>query len=53
VQRRTFAEVFAICQHFYCKSFPYATAPAQNAGVGRRDLCAAAARRLDRAATGA
>jgi hypothetical protein len=34
VLRRTFAEELAICQHFYCKSFPYATAPAQNAGTG-------------------
>lgn len=32
ILRRPFADELAICQRYYCKSFPYAVAPAQNAG---------------------
>ncbi len=31
-QRRTVAEELLLCQRFYCKTFPFATAPAQNVG---------------------
>jgi hypothetical protein len=30
---RSFGEELALCQRYYTKTFPYATAPAQNAGV--------------------
>jgi hypothetical protein len=33
IQFRSFQEELALCQRYYQKSFPYATAPAQNAGA--------------------
>lgn len=38
IQPLTFAEELAQCQRYYQKSFLYATAPAQNVGVGTGEL---------------
>ena len=37
-QRVPFGEQWTNCQRFYQKSFPYATSPAQNVGVGTGEL---------------
>jgi hypothetical protein len=33
-ERRPFGEELALCQRYYCKTFPYATAPADDATTG-------------------
>ncbi|SCW43837.1 hypothetical protein SAMN04487970_100738 [Paenibacillus tianmuensis] len=33
-QPRTFAEELTLCQRYFCKTFPYSTPPANNAGRG-------------------
>ena len=40
-EHRAFAEELELCQRYYAKTFPYVTAPAQNAGVAGAMACVA------------